>query len=181
MNTSPYFVTGNPYKAEKLSEYLGIHLEHIKIDLDEIQSTSLHEIVEHKVKRAYEKTGKPVLVEDVGLEFEALGKLPWPFIKFFEKEIWHEWLCRLIDGKSRNAIARCVFGYFDGKVLEFFEGNIEWTIAESSRWIGWFWWDQIFIPYFTDKTSAELDKSEYERFYTEEKPFAQIREFLLSL
>jgi len=76
MNTSPYFVTGNPYKAEKLSEYLGIHLEHIKIDLDEIQSTSLHEIVEHKVKRAYEKTGKPVLVEDVGLEFEALGKLP---------------------------------------------------------------------------------------------------------
>lgn len=176
-----YFVTGNQKKAEKLREYLWIPIEHIKFDLDEIQSTSLHEIVEHKVKQAYEKTGKPVLVEDVGLEFSSLWKLPWPFIKFFEKEIGQEWLCRLLDGKSRNAVARCVFGYFDGKKLEFFEWSIVWTIAESPRWTEGFGWDQIFIPYFTDKTSAELDSKEYERFYTEEKPFVKIREFLLSL
>lgn len=181
MNTSPYFVTGNPYKAQKLSEYLWIPLEHIKLDLDEIQSTSLHEIVEHKVKQAYEKTGKSVLVEDVGLEFESLGKLPWPFIKFFEKEIGHEWLCRLLDGKSRDAIARCVFGYFDGEKLELFEWSIRWNIAENPRWDGGFGWDQIFIPYFTEKTSAELTSEEYERFYTEEKPFQKVREFLLTL
>lgn len=49
---------------------------HEKIDLDEIQSLDLREIVEHKVRQAFEKTGKPVLVEDTSLRFEALGNLP---------------------------------------------------------------------------------------------------------
>ena len=49
---------------------------HEKIDLDEIQSLDLREIVEHKVRQAYEKIKKPVLVEDTSLRFEALGKLP---------------------------------------------------------------------------------------------------------
>jgi inosine/xanthosine triphosphate pyrophosphatase family protein len=49
----------------------------------------------------------------------------------------------------------------------------------SPRGENGFGWDQIFIPYFSNKTSAELDETEYERFYTEEKPFQIVREFLL--
>lgn len=176
----PIFITSNPKKSEYLSRYLGIHIDHAHIDLDEIQSTSLHEIIEHKVIQAYEKIHQPVLVEDVGLEFVALGKLPWPFIKFFEKEIGLEWLCRLLDGKSRNAIARCVFGYFDGKKREFFEWSVRWTIAEHPLWNKGYGWDPIFIPYFADTTSAELDNIGYERFYTENKPFQKIQKFLNS-
>ena len=48
----------------------------MKLDLDEIQSLDLREIVEHKVRQAYEKCGKPVLVENASLEFTALGRLP---------------------------------------------------------------------------------------------------------
>jgi len=59
----------------------------MKIDLDELQSLDLRVIVEHKVRQAYEKVGGPVLVEDVSLEFLALGRIPGPFIKFFEQEI----------------------------------------------------------------------------------------------
>lgn len=55
------------------------------------------------------------------------------------------------------------------------------AIAHCPRGHGGYGWDQIFIPYFTDKTSAELNPEEYERFYTEEKPFVKIREFLISL
>lgn len=48
----------------------------MKLDLDEIQSLDLREVIEHKVRQAHEKCGKPVLVEDVSLVFEDLGGLP---------------------------------------------------------------------------------------------------------
>lgn len=81
------FITGNQKKADYLAKYLGFPVEHKKIDLDEIQSLDLAEIIEHKVKQAYEIVKTPVIVEDVSLEFSALGRLPGPFIKFFEREI----------------------------------------------------------------------------------------------
>ena len=81
------FITGNQKKADYLAKYLGFSVWHQKINLDELQSLSLREIVEHKVKQSYDIIKKPVLVEDVSLEFSALGKLPWPFIKFFEQEV----------------------------------------------------------------------------------------------
>jgi len=45
---------------------------HEKIDLEEIQSLDLREIVEHKVRQAYDVVKKPVLVEDTSLRFTAL-------------------------------------------------------------------------------------------------------------
>lgn len=41
----PVFITGNADKAAYLARHLGVELNHQKIDLDEIQSTSLEEIV----------------------------------------------------------------------------------------------------------------------------------------
>lgn len=70
------FITGNPKKAEYLAKYLGFPVEHEKIDLDEIQSLDLREIVEHKVRQAYAQVRQPVLVEDVSLEFSCLGRIP---------------------------------------------------------------------------------------------------------
>ncbi len=48
------FITGNQHKADYLAKYLGIEIAHRKIDLDELQSLDLHEIVTHKVKQAYD-------------------------------------------------------------------------------------------------------------------------------
>ncbi|MBB1579878.1 non-canonical purine NTP pyrophosphatase, partial [Candidatus Saccharibacteria bacterium] len=45
------FITGNPHKADYLSRMLGLPLKHRAVDLTEIQSTSLEEIVEHKVRQ----------------------------------------------------------------------------------------------------------------------------------
>ena len=70
------FITGNQKKADYLAKYLGLEVLHEKVDLDELQSLDLREIVEHKVRQAYKKVGKPVIVEDVSLTFTALGRLP---------------------------------------------------------------------------------------------------------
>src|SRR6476469_8243116 len=92
------FITGNQHKAEYLARLLDVPLDHTKINLDEIQSTDLDEIVIHKVRQAYEIVKRPVLVEDVALGFTALGGLPGPFIKFFaEADNGLEKLCRMLD------------------------------------------------------------------------------------
>ncbi|HTE22200.1 MAG TPA: non-canonical purine NTP pyrophosphatase [Candidatus Limnocylindria bacterium] len=126
------FITGNQNKADYLARYLGYPVDHVKLDLDEIQSLDLRQIVEHKVWQAYAQIKKPVLVEDVSLEFTALGRLPGPFIKWFLEEIELGQICSLLDGKDRSATGRCMFGYYDGQRLEFFEGVLSGQIACQS-------------------------------------------------
>jgi inosine triphosphate pyrophosphatase len=174
----PVFITGNQNKADYLSQMLGIQLEHHKVDLDEIQSTSLDEIVTHKVKQAYELVQKPVLVEDVALSFEALGGLPGPFVKFFvDAEDGLEKMCRMCDGlQNRNARAKCVFGYYDGERLELLRGGLDGVIADHPRGDGGYGWDRIFCPQgYGGRTRAELNEEENETTYQMIKPFSQLR------
>lgn len=177
----PIFITGNAKKAEYLATYLGVALDHLKFALDELQSTDLREIVEHKVRQAYVLAGQtPVLVEDVALSFTALGDLPGPFIKFFvEANDGLESLCRMLDGFSdRSATARCVFGYYDGIKLELFEGSLAGDIAIHPRGDGGFGWDKIFCPAGYDgKTRAELSAEQDAETYQAIKPFDKLRDF----
>jgi non-canonical purine NTP pyrophosphatase (RdgB/HAM1 family) len=174
------FITGNQNKADYLAKYLGVPIDHVRLDLDEIQSLNLNEIVEHKVRQAYEKTGEPVIVEDVSLEFDALGGLPGPFIKFFMEKVPEETICNMINGLSRKAIARCVFGYFDGNDLKLFEGSLEGEIAESPSGDNGFGWDRIFIPQGYEVTRASLAEEDDQKTYQQIKPFAKLKEFLSS-
>jgi len=77
------FITGNQHKADYLAKWLGMPINHQKVDLTEIQSLDLHEVVEHKVREAYRIIQKSVLVEDVSLTFHALGRLPGTLVKWF--------------------------------------------------------------------------------------------------
>lgn len=178
MATEITFITGNQSKADYLAKYLGYPVKHKKIDLDEIQSLDLRQIVEHKVRQAYEMTGGPVLVEDVSLEFEALGRLPGTFIKFYVDEVPFETICRTLDGLSRKATARCVFGYYDGNNLEFFEGKLGGSIAETPSGNSGYGWDKIFIPEGYEVTRASLGEQDDELTYIKIKPFNKLKDYL---
>ena len=173
------FVTGNQNKADYLSKYLGYQVEHKKIDLDEIQSTDLKEIVTHKVKQAFEKIKQPVIVEDVSLEFEALWGLPGPFIKFFVEKNSFETICSMIsENKTRKATAKCVFGYFDWKKLELFESSLNGEIAKTPAGENGFGWDKIFIPEWYNVTRASLNEEDNKKTYLQIKPFEKLKKFL---
>ncbi len=98
------YVTGNDHKAAYFAKLMELPIDHQKIELDELQSLNLHEIVEHKVRQAYDIVKQPVIVEDVSLEYAALGGLPGPFIKFFLDASGAEACCRMLDGfKDKSA------------------------------------------------------------------------------
>ena len=172
------FITGNQGKADYLAKYLGFPVAHKKLDLDEIQSLDLKKIVEHKVRRAYAMIKKPVIVEDVSLEFSAWGKLPGPFIRFFVDTVPFGTICSLVDGKSRKAVARCVFGYFDGKTLKLFEGSLPGRIARKPAGKNGYGWDRIFIPEGYSVTRASLKEEDDRETYLKCKPFGKLKKFL---
>jgi len=124
------FITGNQHKADKLAQYLDFPIKHTKLDLDEIQSLDLEEIVEHKVRQAYAIIKGPALVEDTSLEFKALNGLPGPFIKFFVENMPFEDICQLPLNNTREAMAKSMFGYYDGKKLKIFTGSLKGQVAK---------------------------------------------------
>lgn len=175
------FITGNQSKADYLAKYLDFPINHTKIELDEIQSLDLKKVVEHKVLQAYKKVGKPVLVEDVSLEFKALGRLPGTFIRFYTEEMSFETICRTLDGLSRDATARCVFGYYDGDKIKYFEGHLDGTIAKHPAGENGFGWDKIFVPEGYDVTRASLNEADDKSTYLKIKPLKSLKEYFQNL
>lgn len=154
-------------------------LEHTKLTLEEIQSLDLQKIVEHKARQAYTQLQRPVIVEDNSVEFDALGGLPGPFIKFFVDHVPLEVICGMIHGQSRGATARTVMGYFNGTGLRLFETSLRGSIAQVPAGANSFGWDKIFIPDGYTITRAQMDDADYQTTYLKIKPLAQVKEFLL--
>jgi non-canonical purine NTP pyrophosphatase (RdgB/HAM1 family) len=175
---SVVYITGNLNKANQLANYLGCPITHHAIELNEIQSLDLEEVVRHKALEAYALVQHPVLVEDVSLTFNALGKLPGTFIRWFSQEMKNEGLCRLLDGKERGATARAMFSYFDGSDEKYFEGSMQGTIAEHPAGKNGYGWDPIFIPEGYSQTRAELSPDDYQKTFLAIKPVLSLKEYL---
>ena len=155
------FITSNSSKAEQLARHINFPILHKKLDLQEVQSLDLSEIVTYKVKEAYKILQKPVLVEDTSLTFLALGKLPGPLIKWFLQELNNEGLAKLLTGYTdRSALAEVKFALYDGKDLHTFDGSMEGSVAEKPKGERGFGWDPIFIPRGYTKTWGEMNIEE---------------------
>jgi non-canonical purine NTP pyrophosphatase (RdgB/HAM1 family) len=145
------FITSNKFKLMLLRDYLKLDIKHANIDLDEIQST------DGIIK-------KPVLVEDNGLQINCLGKLPGPFIKWFLQEIGIEKICRIVaQFEDKSAVAAICYGYYDGKTLKKFYGQVKGSISSEPRGEG-HGWNPIFIPDGEDKTYAEADDEWFKQY-----------------
>lgn len=129
-------------------------LENKKIELDEIQSLDLHEIINHKLRQAYEIVQQPVIVEDVSAELEVLNGLPGPFIKFFEERLGNDALFKLAGEGARAKIV-CSMGYFDGQQSIVVDGIVEGSITRPRGNDGW-GFDFCFMPDGLSQTYAEL-------------------------
>jgi len=156
------FVTTNADKVREAIDILGFSLDQISsLNIDEVQSDDINEIVIHKAKKSYDIIKLPVLVEDSGLIFTAWNGLPGPFIKWFETSVGCQGLLKMLEGfENRKALAVCFVAIFDGKELIIGKGEVRGKIASSIRGENGFGWDVIFIPEGHKKTYAEMVSSE---------------------
>jgi len=140
---------------------LECNLSQIELDLLEIQTTDLHELVKFKLRQAYEHVQAPVIVEDTSLYFEAWNELPGPLVKFFLKNIGLTGMVRALDEFSNNsASADCCLGFTkDGKSIHLFEGIVKGNIVEP-RGSQQFGWDAVFLPAGYKRTFGEMSSQE---------------------
>jgi non-canonical purine NTP pyrophosphatase (RdgB/HAM1 family) len=174
-----YFVTGNSAKTDYLSRQLGIEIEHKKLDIDEIQSLNLEEIVIDKAKKAFELVKKPVIVEDASLTIEGMGGLPGPLVKWFFESIGNEGICRFTDvSATRNAVTEVVFGYCDNDGVKTFTGSKAGLISREPRGKDGFGWDAVFIPHGYNKTRAEMTQSEMDLSTMRKEAIEKLADYL---
>ena len=119
------FATGNPRKLEEAAAVLknyDIAVESLQLDIDEIQHHDPFKITEAKARTAYEKVGKPVVVNDSNWEVPALGGFPGGYMKdvanWFTAE---DFLALMKDKNDRRIILHDVVAYFDGVKLKIFK------------------------------------------------------------
>jgi non-canonical purine NTP pyrophosphatase (RdgB/HAM1 family) len=151
------FVTSNPNKVREAERILGFALQHAAIELDELQADTVNAVALAKARAAFQKLGRPVIVEDAGIELVALGGFPGPFIKYWEKLGGLVSICRTVDGLGdRRVRAVCALGMCSDAGSQVVVGAVDGTVSAAPRGQNGFGWDAIFIPEGEDKTFGEM-------------------------
>jgi XTP/dITP diphosphohydrolase len=151
------FATTNLNKIREAKEILGVEIEGVKLEIEEIQTLDPEKAVKEKARRAYEQFGKPILVEDASLFFSAWNGLPGVYIDSFLESVGNEGLIKMLrHEKNRGASAVVCLAIYDGKDHEVYKGEIKGRISLAPKGKSGFGWDPIFIPEGHNKTFAEM-------------------------
>ena len=177
MNLPLYFVTSNPHKLREFRKILEIPIEHLELELDEIQTTNMESLLKHQLRQAYKEIQKPLLVEDTALFFNAWNKLPGPFIKWFLREQGVDNLVKALSVfEDKTAKAVCVIGYTNGETEHLFEGALKGSIV-APRGSQGFGWDSIFQPEKYRITLGEMQPEKKNKISMRHLALEQFREF----
>ena len=174
-----HFATSNSNKLQELSTLLKHELISVPLDLKEIQTTDLYELMKFKLNQAYEELHAPVIVEDTSLYFDAWNELPGPLIKWFLAGMGLEGIVQSLSpftDKSAQAIC-CLAFTDDGKTMHFFEGKLKGLIVEprGSRIFGW---DAIFQAVGHQQTFGEMSSEEKNLISPRRKAAVEFKKFL---
>ena len=171
------FVTGNRGKLEEVRRiWAGLPdgppaaLEAVALDLPEIQSLDLLEVLRAKAADAYRRLGRPVVVDETALEIDAFRGFPGPLVKWMLESLGAEGMAAAAlataerEGRTAGATARCAALYFDGAGTAMVgEGAERGTLVLPGRGEHGFGWDPVFLPSGGERTFGELSGEEKDR------------------
>lgn len=175
------FVTSNLHKLKEAEQILGRKLNHISLELPELQALQVSEIVKDKAEKAYGVVKKPVVVDDTGIYIKSLNGFPGAFVKWVLLASGNEIICRLIKkGKSRSAYAEVCIDLYDGKKHHVFSGRVHGKIALRPMGNEKFHWDPIFIPNGYKKSFAQMSDEQKNSISHRGEAFRKLKKFLSS-
>ncbi len=153
-----YFVTGNKNKFNEAKKIVGRQIKKIELDLEEIQSDDIYEIVKNKAKKAFEILKEPIFVEDVAFYLKCLNQFPGPNIKWMVKSVGVRGIYKLVKKyKEKKVLVRAVVCYFNGNEFKFFTGDLNGKIVFPKG--NGFGFDPIVLPKGEKKTMGQLGES----------------------
>ncbi|MGW1053550.1 non-canonical purine NTP pyrophosphatase [Streptomyces sp. NPDC002521] len=170
--------TGNEGKFRTAQEHLapwGIEVEQAVLELDEIQTTSVAVIAQHKARQAFELLQRPLFVEDSGFFIDEFKDWPGPMVKhaleaFGPDGLTH--LAALTKTRSCRFVSAADYVDADGELHTFANDTRRpGTIAPvPDRGDGPRSWSDlwsIFIPDGASTTLAALPTEEQNRVFNE--------------
>jgi non-canonical purine NTP pyrophosphatase (RdgB/HAM1 family) len=154
-------VTGNAGKLAEARRIVGGGLGAVDLDLPEIQSLDLAEVLRAKAAEAWRRLGQAVVVEETGLYLAALGGFPGPLVKWMLAAVGAEGIARtaLALGDARVE-ARCALLWRDGEREVLAEGSTRGRLVLPGRGSRGFGWDPVFQPEGEARTYGELEAGE---------------------
>lgn len=184
------FATNNQNKVEEVRAVLGsrfniITLKEAGIDIDIPEPhDTLEANATEKSKTIFEITNQNCFSEDTGLEVEALNGEPGVKSARYAGEVRNfddnieKLLNKLRSSESKTARFRTVISLIlDGKEY-FFEGICNGQIISERKGANGFGYDPVFIPAGSDKTFAEMDMAEKNKFSHRKKAMEKLIQFL---
>ena len=183
------FATNNRHKIEEIQSAVGDNIlirgledAGIFIDIPEPHDT-LHENAAEKSSTVYALTGISCFSEDTGLEVAALNGEPgvrsarYAGTRSDDDNI--KKLLTNLEGKDdRSAQFRTVISLIWNGKQHFFEGICKGRIISARKGAYGFGYDPVFIPDGSEKTFAEMNVDEKNRFSHRNKAAMQLVLFL---
>ena len=184
------FATNNQHKVNEIRSALPENISiitlreaGIDVDIPEPHET-LEENAAEKARTIFRLTGLDCFSEDTGLEVTALDNAPGVHSaryagdeKSFDRNT--EKLLANLEGKTdRSARFRTVICLILQGKEHYFEGSCEGRIAGEPGGSQGFGYDPVFIPEGSDKTFAQMDMTEKNRFSHRKKATDMLVVFL---
>jgi len=167
-----YFVSSNENKFVEVEKILerenernkdkvkrSLKILFSKVIIKKIQTESILEVAEDKVKKAFDIIKSPVIIEDDGLFIDDLNGFPGIYSSFVYKTIGNKGILNLLKDREkvkRSASFLSVFSFFDGKIIESFICEIIGYITTKIYTEGW-GCDPIIKPENEDKTYGQIN------------------------
>jgi XTP/dITP diphosphohydrolase len=154
-------VTSNRHKLDEYRhglEPLGITVQHLDADCDEIQTDTLQEVVLSCIEQLKGQGLHDFMVDDSGLFVPSLNGYPGVYSAYVMNTVGCQGMLRLIDGLDRRARFECCIGVCSDQLGEFtVTGVSPGRIINEERGDGGFGYDPIFVPDGHGLTFAQMD------------------------
>jgi len=188
MKKTIYFITSNKGKAlEAKTKFSTFNIELIQKNLGypEIQTDSLKEVALFGAQDVQKRFNKPFFLEDAGLFIEALNGFPGVYSAYTYHTIGYSGILKLlehVDDNKRKARFSSIIAYCEpDKTPIFFTGECHGKISTKDLGNNGFGFDPIFVPDGEEKTFAQMETHEKNRFSHRGKSLEKLINFFENL